>query len=96
MARGMARLVGKVDYIPSGGSAVLRQPGVTSMLRSQAEAAASRCNSMAHLGHASEPPRYEAAQKNLRWFTGYTVSAANDEAGIDNLKHNTLKKGCGI
>ncbi len=90
------KLVGKVRYLPAGGSEVLRQPGVVSLLRQQAESAAARCNSMAHLGHASTAPAYEAVQKGVRYFDGYVVRTANAEAAIDNRVHNTLKKGCNV
>ena len=90
------KLVGTVKYLPSGGSEVLRQSGVVSLLRQQAEKDAARCNSIAGLHNASIRPRYAAEPKNVNYFEGYLVKCDNTEAYIDNLRNNTLKKGCGI
>ena len=34
--------------------------------------------------------------KPLSWCNGVRVGVANADAYIDNLRNNTLKKGCGI
>lgn len=90
------KLSGTVKYRPSGGSAVLRQSGVVSLLRKQAEGMASTCNSIAGLHKATTRPRYVAEPKGVTYFEGYLVKCDNTEAYIDNLRNNTLKKGCGI
>ena len=96
MANCGIKLVGSVKYLPSGGSEVLRQSGVVSLLRQQAVGMASTCNSIAGLHGASTRPRYIAEPKGVTYFEGYLVKCDNTEAYIDNLRNNTIKKGCGI
>ena len=90
------KYVTNLRYISSGVVDICKSPGVTALLQSQADKCAARCNSLAHLTNARQAPRYEAETKMLRYTAAGRVHIANGEAYVDNLYHNTLKKGCNI
>lgn len=90
------RLVGRVRPLTPGIVSITKSAGVRALLAKQGDSAAARCNSIASLPHAKEAPRYESSLKDLTYTSAARVSIANVEALIDNRKHNTLKKGCGI
>ena len=75
---------------------ITKGAAVQSMLMAQGEAAAARCNSMARLPHGSSAPLYDCQLKMLDRTASARVGVANREAYVDNLRHNTLKKGCGV
>lgn len=90
----------KVSSIESGVIEVLKSDGVRSMISSQAEKAASRCNAMMQPQLAHAGGRYEASTKDMHYLVGGVVSCGGADGGkfarIDNYRQNTLKKGCGI
>lgn len=90
------KYVTNLTYLPSGGSKVLKSDGVVSMLTTQAQKAAAKCNSIAHLRNSKIAPHYSVETKNVGFTIGALVVADNYQAVIDNLYHNTLKKGCGL
>lgn len=91
------RLVGKVVPVMSGVNAVLKSEGVAAMVNAQGERAAARCNAMAQrLKRMKQAPRYEAEPVQTRYVAASRVHIANGEAYVDNLRNNTLKKGCGV
>lgn len=92
----MARRV-RVSPIPGGIVRVLKSPGVYAMVRDSGDAAAARCNAIARRpSGASKAPVYESRVKPLRYLYGAVVHTANGEAHVDNLRSNTLRKGCGV
>lgn len=88
------RLKGRVKHIDSGVVSITKSDGVTGMLYKQGAGYAARCNSLASLPHGH--PEYDVQVKPLSWCNGVRVGVANADAYIDNLRNNTLKKGCGI
>lgn len=91
----MARL----DLRPnlSGINEVMKSPGVASLINAQGAKAAARCNSMAHdFSHSAGSPRYASEPVMMSFVAASRVYVANAEAGLDNLRNNTLKKGCGV
>lgn len=83
-------------YLP-GINEVMKQPGVASLIAAQGERAAARCNAMAREYRGTgEEPVYGSEQVTKRYVAAAVVYAANRAAGLDNLKNNTLKKGCGV
>lgn len=85
-----------VKPVMSGVRAVLKSQGVTAMVASQGQKAAARCNSMAErTSHMSKAPRYESETVGMRYLNAARVHIGNGEAKVDNLRNNTLKKGCG-
>lgn len=88
--------VADVEPIMSGVRAVLKSQGVTAMVASQGQKAVARCNSMAvQTSHMSKSPRYESETVSMRYLNAARVYIGNGEAKVDNLRNNTLKKGCG-
>ena len=90
------RRVGRIKPVAAGIIGITKGGGVQSMLMAQGEAAAARCNSMAHLSHGKSAPLYDCQLKMLDRTAAARVGVANKEAYVDNLRHNTLKKGCGV
>ena len=88
------KLKGRVKHIASGVVSITKSNGVTGMLYEQGSGYAARCNSLASLPHGN--PEYDVQVKPLSWCNGVRVGVANADAYIDNLRNNTLKKGCGI
>ena len=88
------RRVGRIKPIERGIVEITKGGAVSSMLMAQGEKAAARCNALAHLSHGN--PVYECQLKMLGKTASARVGVANTDAYIDNLKHNTLKKGCGV
>ncbi len=82
--------------VMSGVRQVLKSQGVAALINQQGERAAARCNSLAHLERAKQQPRYAATPKTMSYVSASLVHADNAEAYVDNLRHNTLKKGCGV
>ena len=89
-----ARCVGGIKPVERGIVEITKGGAVASMLMAQGEKAAARCNALAHLPHGN--PVYDCQLKMLDKTASARVGAANPDACIDNLKHNTLKKGCGV
>lgn len=87
--------VGKVKPVRSGIIGIAKGGGVRGLLQSQADAAASRCNSIAGTVHSRTAPLYASEIKVLDNTAAGRVYAANVEAHVDNRLRNTLKKGCG-
>lgn len=86
----------RVEPVMSGVRAVLKSQGVTSLVEQQGRKAASRCNSMAQqTSHMSRAPSYGCETVSMRYLNAARVYVANGEAHVDNLRNNTLKKGCG-
>lgn len=86
----------RVEPVMSGVRAVLKSQGVTALVAQQGSKAAARCNSLAHTtSHMARAPRYESETVGLRYLNASRVYVANGEAHVDNLRNNTLKKGCG-
>jgi hypothetical protein len=71
---------------------VLRSKGVQSLLKREAQAACSRCNSLAH--DAGSEPYAWSVDAHSHTATGhvFTATAAGKR---DNAKYNTLLKGSG-
>lgn len=90
------RRVGKIRPVMAGIVGITKGGAVQSMLMAQGAAAAARCNSMARLTHGKHAPLYDCQLKMLDHTASARVGVANREAYVDNLKHNTLKKGCGV
>lgn len=92
----MASVFGSVQYIVSGGDAVLKSSGVRALLASQGAAKAGRCTSLAanQARHSKERPQFATAPKTLTHVAAQAVYPANYAAGVANNKHNTLKEGC--
>ena len=88
------KLKGRVKHINGGVVDVLKSGGVTGMLDEQGAGYAARCDSLARLPHGH--PEYDVQVKPLSWCNGVRVGVANTDAYLDNLRNNTLKKGCGI
>ncbi|SDZ88103.1 hypothetical protein SAMN02745687_00919 [Lachnospiraceae bacterium NK3A20] len=64
---------------------LLKSPEIAASCKEQADAVA---------GRAGEG--YSVEQRNYPERTGYVVSAESKEAGLDNMRHNTLLKALGI
>ena len=90
----MARV--HVRLVPSGHRAVLKSDGVARMLGAQAAAAAARCNAMCDPGFRRSGAEYASDTVQRGYTAGGVVFCKTREAGLDNLKNNTLKKGVGI
>ena len=88
------RRVGRIRPVERGIVEITKCGAVSSMLMAQGESAAARCNALAHLSHGN--PVYGCQLKMLGKTASARVGVANSDAYIDNLKHNTLKKGCGV
>lgn len=88
------RRVGRIKPVERGIVEITTGGAVSSMLMAQGEKAAARCNALAHLPHGK--PEYDCQLKMLNKTASARVGVANADAYIDNLKHNTLKKGCGV
>lgn len=86
----MARVV-NLRPVLSGINAVLKSGAVASMVSQQAQAASARCNALSGTARAE----YGSEPVELRYVAGARVYAANPAAVHDNLRNNTLKKGCG-
>ncbi len=90
----------KVKPVMNGVREVLKSPGVTEMLESQAKVAAARCNQMCSAQMRNAGAEYVASTKTLKYSAAGLVSCGGEEDGkfarIDNYRNNTLKKGCGI
>lgn len=87
----------KVRANIAGVREVLKSDGVAAMLGTQAKDAAARCNDLYSI-HPRKPRIAPYGSKTVqRKFTAgglvYTATALGAE---DNLRNNTLKKGCGI
>lgn len=95
----MASRVRVSAHLP-GVREVLHSPGVKELLERQAAEACARCNAL--VGHelrGRAEYRYEVVDR--RFTAGGMVYApgtsdGGNMAAIDNLRHNTLAKGCGI
>ena len=90
------KYITNLTYLPSGGSKVLKSDGVVAMLTAQAQKAADKCNSIGYWRRSKVAPHYSVKTKNVGFTIGACVVADNTEARLDNIHHNTLKKGCGI
>lgn len=88
------KLQGKIKPVTAGIVEITKGGGVSNLLMQQGAKCASRCNSIAHLPHGN--PVYDVQLKMLDRTASARVGVANVDAYVDNLKHNTLKKGCGI
>lgn len=92
--------VGKIYPVMDGVREVLNSSGVQSMLRSQTESAAARCNAIMEPQLAHAGGEYVATMKFVKNVNCGRVGVGGAENGkfalIDNGRHNTLKKGCGI
>lgn len=88
------RRVGRIKTVERGIVEITKGGAVSSMLIAQGEKAAARCNALAHLSHGN--PLYTCQLKMLGKTASARVGVANSDACIDNLKNNTLKKGCGV
>ena len=84
-----------LKYDKSGGTAVLKSAGVQNLVTKEAQKLASNCNSIAQPVHGIAP-QYEVRPATLTHTSGAVIANANIEASIDNLRHNTLKKGTGL
>lgn len=74
---------------------VLRQQGVASLLEGQAQRAASRCNSLYALDTEPYTDPYGSGVVTLAHNAAGVVYTRTKMGRIDNMKNNTLKKGCG-
>lgn len=76
---------------------VLKSPGVESLLAGQAERAAARCNAL-YSGHPASPdvPPYGSKVVRRGFTSGGLVFTATGLGARDNLRNNTLRKGCGV
>lgn len=92
----MASRVKVKAHLP-GVREVLKSDGVAAMLGKQAEKAAARCNALysIHPRHPTIQP-YGSKIVQRGYTAGGLVFTATDLGAKDNLKNNTLKKGCGI
>ena len=91
----MAR-VRLTPYLP-GINEVLKSDGVVKRINQQGAKAAERCNAMAqNFSHKEGLPEYKSAPVMKSFVAASLVYTANAEAGLDNLRNNTLKKGCGV
>lgn len=93
----------RVRPVLAGVSEVLKSPGVQRLLSQQGERATARCNSMYRTNHIERQHGFEPHgapyahhPKMLRYTAGEVVHVASRAGGLDNLRHNTLRKGCGI
>ena len=95
----MASALKDLKLVPSGYRAILKSDGVKSLLDGQGSKACAKCNAMFSLSRlsitpSSSPYAYKVVTR------GYTAAAkvyTNSYFGyLDNLHHNTLKKGCGV
>lgn len=90
----------RIKHVDSGVRAVLKSDGVKAMLESQAAAAAARCNALCSPAFRHAGARYESKGVQRCYTAGGLVYEAGEEngryAGLDNLRNNTLKKGCGL
>lgn len=90
----------RIRHVDSGVRAVLKSDGVKAMLESQAAAAAARCNALCDPALRRAGARYESKGVQRGYTAGGLVYEAGERdgrlAGLDNLRNNTLKKGCGL
>lgn len=76
---------------------VLKSDGVAKLLGGQAEKAAERCNALYSIHPRSPRVAPYGSKVVQRGYTaGGLVFTATDLGAEDNLRNNTLKKGCGI
>ena len=92
----MARAV-RVRANLAGVREVLKSPGVEAMLAAQARRAADRCNAL-YSSHPRDPriPPYGSMGVQRKLTAGGLVFARTELGRKDNLRNNTLRKGCGI
>ena len=90
----------RIRHVDSGVRAVLKSDGVKAMLEPPAAAAAARCNALCDPALKRAGARYESRGVQRGYTAGGLVYEAGKRdgrlAGLDNLRNNTLKKGCGL
>ena len=80
----------------SGINEILKSAGVATLIAGQGEKAAARCNSIAtQPSHAKEAPLYLSETVQKSYVVASRVYVGNAAAYVDNLRNNTLKRGCG-
>lgn len=89
----MQFIPGSLKLRRDGIVSITKSSGVAGLCRQAAEKCAANCNSMAPVNHIGVP-EYGAGTKQLTNLVGGVVYVANPAAGLDNKRHNTLKKGC--
>ncbi len=92
------RLSGKIQPVMRGVNSVLKCDYVAGLLGQQAEKCAAACNRLYSASHTEAPEAtpYVAEIVQRRFTAGGLVRVNGVQAYRDNLKRNTLKKGCGI
>lgn len=91
----MKFIPGSLKLNSAGIIAVTKSSGVGGLCKRAADTDASRCNAMAPVNHIGKP-KYGAETKQLSKLVAGVVYVANPAAGLDNKRHNTLKKGCNV
>lgn len=92
---------GRIRHIKGGVREVLKSPGVCSLLGQQAQRAAGRCNALCDPSLRKGGAHYSSEVVQRGYTAGGLVFIDGDDeermlGRIDNYRHNTLKKGCGI
>lgn len=90
--------VGKIYPVMGGVRSVLKSDYVAGLLGQQAEKCAAACNRLYAANHDKAPdsPPYVARVVRRGFTAGGLVRIDTWQGYHDNLKRNTLKKGCGI
>ena len=86
-----AKLVDLKPYMP-GINDILRSRKLDSLLEEVASKKTARCNKRAQI----EGAEYAYEIVSRKYVRAAMVFTANYEAGVDNKRNNTLKKGCGV
>lgn len=96
----MAKYVKNLKYIDKGGRAILKSTGVKELISQQGEKAAAKCNTLCSEDMKAAGARYDCRTVYRSYVVAAQVYVSGEEDGkfarIDNLRNNTLKKGCGI
>lgn len=91
----MARVV-NLQPIIGGIRETLKSAPVEEMCGEAARRAAARCNAMYSLQTRPRIEPYGSKTVQRGYTAGGLVYCATKLGAIDNLKYNTLKKGCGV
>lgn len=93
----MARYVTNVQAIMPGVRETLKSAPVCSMLATAGESAAARCNALYSIyPKVTRIPPYGSKVVQRNYTAGALVYTATSLGAKDNMKNNTLKKGCGL
>lgn len=92
----MAKAVTDLKPVMSGITEILKSPGTRSLLSNVAARATARCNSMCGASEKAKGALYMHQPVTLNYVAAERVIAPDRWSGLDNYRHNTLRKGCGL